>query len=91
VAKKKKSEKESFGLIANGSSGDWDISVDEATAGAGRWFVQIESRSAYLSFQIASPKVISDAHGFLELDSTNLCCAVDSEQAVYRISKTLGF
>src|ERR1700682_3156853 len=56
---------ESLGLMANGSSGRWEVAVDETTAGPDRWFVQIEGPSAYFPFEIPSPEVISKALDFL--------------------------
>jgi hypothetical protein len=52
---------ESLGLMANGSSGQWEVAVDETTAGPDRWFVQIEGPTVYFSFEIPSPEVISEA------------------------------
>jgi hypothetical protein len=53
---------ESFGLLANGSSGAWDVSIDETISGDERWFAQIEGTSICLYFELPSldmiPKVI---------------------------------
>src|SRR5947209_15534860 len=56
---------ESLGLLANGSSGRWEVDVDETTKGPDRWFVQVEGPSVYFSFEIFSPEVISEALDFL--------------------------
>lgn len=57
---------EHLGLMANGSSGEWQIAVDETTKGPDRWFVQLEGPSVYFSFEIHSPGTISQALDFLE-------------------------
>jgi len=59
-------ENECLGLMANGSSGDWEVAVDETTKGPGRWFVQLEGPSVYFSFEVPSPKMIFQALNFLE-------------------------
>src|SRR5436190_2213730 len=56
---------ESLGLMASGSSGQWEVAVDETTAGPDRWFVQIEGPSVSFSFEIPSPEMISKARNFL--------------------------
>jgi hypothetical protein len=57
---------EALGLMANGSSGGWEVSVDEATKGPERWFVQLEGQSVYFAFEIPSPEMIATALEFLE-------------------------
>lgn len=57
--------KEALGLMANGSSGGWEVSVDETTKGPERWFVQLEGPSVYFSFEIPSPEMIATALDFL--------------------------
>jgi hypothetical protein len=52
---------ENLGLLANGSSGRWDVSIDETISGTQRWFAQIEGPSFWLSFEMASPEIISKA------------------------------
>lgn len=56
---------EAVGLMANGSSGGWEVSVDEATKGPERWFIQLEGPSAYFSFEIPSSETIATALKFL--------------------------
>jgi hypothetical protein len=46
-------------LLANGSSGRWDVAVDETTSGPDRWFLQIEGPAASLYFEIPSVDVVS--------------------------------
>ena len=55
-----------LGLIGNGSSGRWEIAVDETTKGPERWFVQLEGPSIYFSFEIPSLEMIATALKFLE-------------------------
>jgi hypothetical protein len=61
---------ESFGLMAMGRSGRWDVDVDETTEGPQRWFMQIEGPSVYLSFEIPSPEIIPSALDFLQGSSS---------------------
>jgi hypothetical protein len=56
---------EDMGLLANGSSGPWEVSVDETISGDERWFAQIEGPSVYVSFEIPSPNLIGEAVRFL--------------------------
>src|SRR5919108_4173855 len=56
----------SFGLLANGSAGSWDIAIDEATSGPNRWYVQIEGPSVAFSFEIPSVDIVAKIVRFLE-------------------------
>jgi hypothetical protein len=56
---------ENMGLLANGSSGPWEVSVDETISGDERWFAQVEGPSVYVSFEIPSPNIIGEAVRFL--------------------------
>jgi hypothetical protein len=56
---------ENLGLLANGSSGRWDVSIDEAISGTERWFAQIEGPLLWLYFEIPSPAMISKMIQFL--------------------------
>ena len=56
----------SFGLLANGSSGPWDIAIDEATSGPNRWCAQIEGPSVTFSFEIPSIDIVGKMVRFLE-------------------------
>jgi hypothetical protein len=55
------------GLVANGSSGPWDIAVDETISGAARWFAQVEGPGVYVYFEIQSPKIIDAIIEFIEI------------------------
>jgi len=57
--------KENLGLVANGSSGPWEFSVNETIAGAERWFAQIVGPSVSISFEIPSPNIVGEAVRFL--------------------------
>jgi hypothetical protein len=50
--------KGTVGLLAIGSSGPWEIAIDQTLTGPDRWFAQIEGPRAYLSFQIPSLEII---------------------------------
>ena len=47
-----------FGLLAIGSSGGWEISIDEHVSDADRWCAQLEGPSVSFSFEIPSLDVI---------------------------------
>lgn len=47
-----------FGLLANGSSGAWEIALDEALSGAERWRAQIEGPSVSLQFEVPSLDIV---------------------------------
>lgn len=63
--RKPETDNECLGLMANGSSGDWEVAIDETTKGPERWFVQLEGPSVHFSFEIPSPKIIAAALDFL--------------------------
>src|SRR2546429_6354439 len=62
----RQSRKGSFGLLANGSSGPWEITIDETTAGPDRWYAQIEGPSVTFCFEIPSLDVVGKMIQFLE-------------------------
>jgi hypothetical protein len=61
-------EVEKIGLLANGTSGTWEVSIDETISGRERWFAQIEGRSVYLYFEIASLDTVIKTRRFLTSD-----------------------
>lgn len=67
----------SVGLVANGSSKSWDVAVDHTTTAPERWFIQLESRSLYLYFEIEHPRVIDRALSFVE---RRLQCSKDVKE-----------
>ena len=56
---------ESLGLLANGSAGPWEVSIDESVSGVERSFAQIEGPSVWLYFEIPSPDIIPKMIEFL--------------------------
>ena len=56
---------ENLGLLANGSSGSWEVSIDESVSGTERSFAQIEGPSLWLYFEIPSPDIIPKIIQFL--------------------------
>ena len=54
-----------FGLLANGSSGQWEIALDEAASGVGRWRVQIEGPAVTFAFAVSAPSIIREMIRFL--------------------------
>lgn len=61
-----KGSNECFGLMANGSSGSWEIAIDEATSGADQWFAQLEGPSVSFYFEIPSVAIVAKMLQFLE-------------------------
>jgi hypothetical protein len=53
------------GLLAIGTCGAWEVSIDETIGGRERWFAQIESPSIYLYFEVASLDILGKTVGFL--------------------------
>lgn len=58
-----------FGLLACGSSGGWDVAVDEDLSGSERWYVQIEGPTVSFSFEIPSLDLVGEMLRFLERGS----------------------
>jgi hypothetical protein len=55
-----------FGLVANGSSGAWDISINETIRGKEKWYADIEGPSVYLSFQLVDLDIVDKMIAFLD-------------------------
>ena len=66
------------GLAAIGSSGRWEIALDETISGTQRWFAQIEGPLVYLYFKVSSPQVIAQAIQFLTERPVSAARRVDS-------------
>lgn len=58
-------DSQAFGLVASGSSGDWEISIDETLSGPRKWFLQIDGPLWYLEFRVARRDVVDGVLGFL--------------------------
>lgn len=54
-----------LGLLANGSSGDWDVAVDESFNGE-EWSLEIDGPQTYLVFQLQDLQVIRSALDLLQ-------------------------
>jgi hypothetical protein len=52
--------------LANGSSGPWEIAIDETTSGADRFYAQIEGPSVTFYFEIPSLDIPGKMARFLE-------------------------
>lgn len=61
---------ERFGLLANGSSGQWEVAIDETTTGADRWFAQLEGPSISFYFEITAVDIVDEMIAFLEAPPT---------------------
>ena len=59
-------KRETLGLLANGSSGSWDVAIDETTSGTDRWFVQIEGPTVCFYFEVPSPNIVEVMLQFLK-------------------------
>lgn len=57
---------ESLGLLANGSSGPWDIDIDGSLSGPERWFAAIEGPAVSILFEIPSLGIVDQVLRFLE-------------------------
>ncbi|HEY7424949.1 MAG TPA: hypothetical protein VH682_12030 [Gemmataceae bacterium] len=57
---------ENVGLLANGSSGEWEVAIDEATSGVERWYAQIEGPAVSFYFEIPSLDIVGEMLRFLE-------------------------
>jgi hypothetical protein len=60
-----KDGRDEVGLLAFGSSGPWEVAIDEALAGPARHFAQIEGPSVYLYVEIPSAELVDQAIDFL--------------------------
>src|SRR5579872_4966428 len=58
-------EQNSFGLVASGIAGAWEVALDETVEGTQRWFAQIEGPTCYIYFQVRHPRVIEEMAKFL--------------------------
>ncbi|MBI2823181.1 MAG: hypothetical protein HYX69_00665 [Planctomycetia bacterium] len=59
-----------FGLVANGIAGGWEVAVDETVKGAQRWYVQVDGPSCYVHFQVRHPRIIEQ---WLAVLKSHLC------------------
>jgi hypothetical protein len=81
---------EAFGLLANGSSGHWDISVDESLGNREReWSLEIEGPQTYLVFRLADLQAIARALHYLE--SGLAPGQKGTLRKVQRAAETLGY
>jgi hypothetical protein len=58
---------ETWGLVANGSSGGWAVAVDELQ-NRSEWSLEIDGPEVYLVFQLEDLQVIAKAASFLDAD-----------------------
>src|SRR4051794_17308843 len=66
---------ENFGLLANGSSGEWEVAIDEATSGVERWYAQIEGPAVSFYFEIPSVDIVGEMLRFLQRGSVAAKCS----------------
>jgi len=55
-----------FGLLANGSSSQWDVAVDESLDQEGEWLLELDGPSTYLAFRIRNLGVIGRIIDFFQ-------------------------
>jgi hypothetical protein len=60
---------EGFGLLANGSAGQWAIDLDESPDGT-RWSLQLDGPQVYLDFAVKKLGVIAKALDYLRSGRT---------------------
>src|SRR4051812_24167618 len=66
VSESAKAQEVQVGLAANGSSSMWDIAVDHTIGKPEIWYLQLESRSTYLYFELVHRSAVNQAMDFLE-------------------------
>lgn len=54
-----------FGLVANGSSGAWEVAIEQTIKGPERWFAEIEGPAVCLFFELADREIIEQILTFL--------------------------
>jgi hypothetical protein len=64
----KKPKQASIGLLAIGTSGPWEVSIDETTSRPVRWFVGLEGPSLSFHFEISALQVVGRMLHFLAAD-----------------------
>ena len=69
AAKKTRTRKiqKSYGLVANGSAGSWQVDVDETLTGSQQWFAQIQGPTCYLCFEIKHPRSMAEILALLTI------------------------
>ncbi len=76
-----------FGLLSNGSSGPWEVAIDEATVGAARWWMQVEGPAVSLYFEISTPKIV---HAIIDLLDPNSRLAEIGANGSHRNTLKIG-
>jgi hypothetical protein len=61
-----RSRSQSFGLLASGRCGPWEIAIDETTSGTDRFFAEIEGPSVGFYFEIPSVDIVGKMARFLQ-------------------------
>lgn len=57
---------ESYGLVANGCGGPWNVDLDETLTGDHKWFLQIDGPPLYLNAQVDDPAVVDQILHFFD-------------------------
>jgi hypothetical protein len=64
-------DQDNCGLLAIGSAGGWEISIDEVLSGPDRWYAEIEGPAVTLSFEVPSPDIVEKAIQFFAESSAS--------------------
>ena len=62
---------ESYGLVANGCGGPWNVDLDETLTGEHKWFLQIDGPPLYLNAQVTDPAVVDHILHFFDVHSAH--------------------
>jgi len=82
-------EKEGItGLVCFGSSGNWDVAIDESLSAPLRYYAQIEGPFAYLYFEIATVDFLKQALDFFAGGSQMTQAKHLADNAILKIAKS---
>lgn len=71
-----------WGLAAIGTSGPWQVDIDQSLSGRSRWEVEIEGPTVYVRFEIPAIEIIERAVRFLsEVPQKNRRNALNGENS----------
>jgi len=76
-----------YGLLASGTAGSWEVSIDESLRGEEAWLAEIDGPAVSFVFQLKSLSAVSEAIGFL---AAGLDKQADSPKCPSASELTLG-
>jgi hypothetical protein len=80
---------EAMGLAASGSSGRWDVTVDESPDGS-NWWAEIEGPQVYLTFALSDVGVVAAASDFLHRKLEAVAASSSKKWSAAEDALTLG-